>query len=225
MAESYGLKIKRNSTVLQLDNSYRNYFLYSKQTHVLNTRIGGYYAKDIDLPPNAVVALSTQDGWVQYHHQRVERGLRVYRITSYWVSTVTVYIFVPDRVGPGGEYGLKLRSPNGVVTFNSNDPIMDVKGSWPATPWIIGGDGVKSELFPAAAKPYAVVILCEGRYWNSSGGTPEHPGSWSVTEFFVNSTTTGMSFRQYSTYGSGDLTPPEGYNGTVRGIVINTDRL
>ncbi|KOR46435.1 hypothetical protein ADT27_10170, partial [Xanthomonas oryzae] len=211
-----GLRIKNDSGIVQIDSTYSNYYLHSKQVVSLETGAGGSPFSSVSVsvpyPGQCLIALRSSVA-VSVVAQTDDRVNIAGQRGSVGVS-VTVYFFVPANLSPlvgTGEGGLRVFGPNGALVFDNSAKMVKILA-------YVTSPSAGQEISLGATGTYAAVILNEAysiTYTRLSGGGANNNASWTYTfsEDLVQITSTGCVFSK-ATLNSGaflasDNPPPQ----------------
>jgi hypothetical protein len=190
-----GFQIINDSGVVQVDQDFKNYALYSKTTisswsNSWNSGTGSsVYSASVSVPASGsyVVALVTDS--TSYAAVMYGSTIMAYRSTSGFPS-VTAYVFAAPGAS-GATSGLQVFDAAGEVAFDAALKYMRVAYAGPIPSRALPND-VPYTYSGLASGSYAVLQSFSRQRYVYSPGVP---GSWQVWRDFYRSTATGFEVR------------------------------
>jgi len=216
---SYGLEVKNEDDVLQIDETHLNYGFISSGTATCNTFISSVsrlYRATVTVTngTNPVVAIHTDGNAIALSGIVTSGSTRTYYYLGPQNAEFIYYVFDEYPESTSG-YGLQVFNASGDVTFNSNYPPMKVVG--------FGQFGLaQSETLPSGV--YAAVM--EKPEWYAFTFEIQYPdGTWPYRSLYTGVSTTstnvyqlGLTFEAYQSSVEVDI---EGTVGSPNILVID----
>lgn len=195
-----GLRVINDSGVVQIDSTYSNYYLHSKQVVTLAAVSGQSRISQVGVTPPYPSQCLVAVGGAAPVTIRGQSSNQIWIESSndFIGSAVTVYFFVPANLSPlvgTGEGGLRVYGPTGALVFDNSAKMVKILGYVPDSN---GSSGVDTGI----AGQYASVVLNDAysiTYNRVSGGQGNNNASYTQTVYrvYVQTTQTGLTF--YST--------------------------
>ncbi|ABK00171.1 p24 [Xanthomonas phage Xop411] len=201
-----GLRIINDSGVVQIDSTYSNYYLHSKQVVTLAAVPGFPRVSQVTVaPPYPSQCLIALGGAAPVTIKgQTSNQVWIESSNDFIGSAVTVYYFVPANLSPlvgTGEGGLRVYGPTGALVFDNSAKMVKILGYVPDANGSSGLDtGISGQ--------YAAVVLNDAYYisYNRvSGGQANNNAEWTqtVSRAYVRPTQTGLTF-----YGTTEVRGP-----------------
>ncbi|WBK39720.1 hypothetical protein [Xanthomonas phage L522] len=214
-----GLRIINDSGVVQIDSTYANYYLHSKQVVSLENAASGspFSSVSVSVPYPGQCLIALRSSVAVSVAAETNDKVRIAGPRESVGVSVTVYFFVPANLSPlvgTGEGGLRVFGPNGALVFDNSAKMVKILAYVPSA-------AGAQEINLGATGTYAAVILNEAysiTYTRLSGGGANNNASWSYSfsEDLVQITSTGCIFTKATlnsgAFNASDNPPPQPLN-------------